>query len=111
MNPFRVTCAIAVFAGLVQSAPAKAAEFEAGFARVDVTPQMPVRMSGYGGRDHASEGTDTPLHARAMALRTDGDGGQTFVLVTFDTIGTPAAFTDDVVKRVSERHKVPRERF
>ena len=45
-------------------------------------------MSGYGNRDHASEGVDAPLYVRAMALRPKG--GQLFVLATFDTIGTPA---------------------
>ncbi|MGC1273709.1 MAG: neutral/alkaline non-lysosomal ceramidase N-terminal domain-containing protein [Planctomycetaceae bacterium] len=83
--------------------------FQAGFARVDATPSDPVRLSGYGNRDKPSEGVDTPLHIRAVALRpTDGE---TFVLVSFDTIGTAASFTDDVAARLKDKYGIDRERF
>ncbi len=83
--------------------------FQAGFARVDATPKDPVRLSGYGNRDHPSEGIETPLHIRAMALRPDG--GETFVLVSFDTIGVAASFTDDVAARLQEKYGIDRKRF
>jgi putative membrane-bound dehydrogenase-like protein len=83
--------------------------FEAGFGKADATPADPVRLSGYGNRNHASEGIDTPLNARAFALRAKG--GETFVLVSFDTIGTPANFTDDVFASVKKKHGIARERF
>lgn len=107
----RLLVALAVVA-VAFASPAAAAEdasFEAGFAKVDVSPAEPVRLSGYGNRDHASEGSDTPLLVRAMALKAAG--GETFVLVSFDTIGTPAAFTDDVARRLKVKYGVACERF
>src|SRR5690606_4938232 len=85
------------------------AAFEAGFARIDVTPTEPLRLSGYANRDRPFEGIDTPLHVRAMALKPEG--GETFVLVSFDSIGMGAAFTDDVARRLLERYRIERPRF
>lgn len=103
--------ALAVVAALLPR-PAWSADevaFAAGFAKLDVTPAEPVRLSGYGNRDHPSDGIDAPLFVRAFALRPAG--GETFVLVSFDTIGTPASFTDDVARRLKEKYGVTRERF
>lgn len=105
----RIVYAIALFA--VLAAPAASADLtiDAGFGKADATPKEPVRLSGYGNRTHASEGVDTPLHARALALRAER--GDTFVLVSFDTIGTPANFTDDVFASLQKKHGITRERF
>ncbi|MBA3313786.1 MAG: neutral/alkaline non-lysosomal ceramidase N-terminal domain-containing protein [Planctomycetota bacterium] len=102
---------LAITAIATCSVPAVAADLkiEAGFGKVDVTPTEPVRLSGYGNRNHASEGVDTPLHARALALRPQD--GETFVLVSFDTIGTPASFTDDVAQTLQGKFGIERERF
>lgn len=83
--------------------------FSAGFARTDITPQEPLRLSGYGSRDHPSEGVDVPLHARAMAVRY-GDG-PLHVLVAVDTIGFPEALTARIRERVEQRHDLDRSRF
>jgi hypothetical protein len=101
-----VAAFLGTFATSVNAAPA----FEAGFAKVDVTPQAPVRMSGYGKRNHPSEGVETKLHARAMALRPAGTG-ETFVLVQFDIVGIPAAFTEDIAKQLEAKFKVARDHF
>lgn len=103
--------ALGLVAALLPLAALSADEvaFEAGFAKLDVTPTEPVRLSGYGNRDHPSDGIDAPLFVRAFALRPAG--GETFVLVSFDTIGTPASFTDDVARRLKEKYGVARERF
>jgi hypothetical protein len=105
-----LTVTFVVFAANAGAAdrPAAAAAFEAGFAKVDVTPAAPVRMSGYGNRDHPSEGIETKLHARAMALRPTGTA-ENFVLVQFDIVGMPAAFTEDVAKRLQDKFKVARD--
>jgi len=105
----RSTIWFACFAMVASAAYGDAVWFEAGFGKADATPADPVRLSGYGNRNHASEGIDTPLNARAFALRPKG--GETFVLVSFDTIGTPANFTDDVFASVQKKHKIARERF
>jgi hypothetical protein len=116
MRKVLVTLATVALGMLVTAVAASAAEpaegttFDAGFAKVDVTPQTPVRMSGYGNRDHPSEGIETKLHARAMALRPAASA-ETFVLVQFDIVGMPASFTEDVARQVQEMFKVARDHF
>src|SRR5207244_4718948 len=45
-----------------------AAEFKAGVARIDITPQGPIWLSGYADRKHPSEGVLQPLAAKALAI-------------------------------------------
>jgi len=53
---------------------AKPVLYSVGAAKVDVTPDYPVRLSGYGGRQRESEGVDQRLFARALAIGTDREG-------------------------------------
>ena len=87
----------------------EAADFQCGFAKVDITPNAPLRLSGYGNRATPSEGVDTPLFVRAMALRA-GDG-PLHVLLAVDTIGFSAALTKQVRERVAETHGLSQSRF
>lgn len=80
--------------------------FEAGVARVKITPPTPFWMSGYAARTHPSEGVEQDLWAKALALR-DGHGGQV-VLVTTDLIGIPRVIADEVASRVEARLGVRR---
>lgn len=57
---------------------------KAGVARVDITPDKPVRMSGYASRKDLSTGVHDPLSARVMAFKTEG---KRLVLVSTDVIG------------------------
>jgi putative membrane-bound dehydrogenase-like protein len=78
----------------------------AGFSRVDVTPSEPVRMAGYGSRDHASEGIDTPLHVRSFALKSaDADP---WVLISVDSIGLPGSMTRELSQKLATAHGLPR---
>ncbi len=81
--------------------------WRAGFSRVDITPDEPVRMSGYGNRDHASEGVDTPLYVRAMALQHAEEN--THLLLTVDTVGLSGAWTKEVVAAIQNQHGLARE--
>ena len=56
----------------------------AGVAKVDITPQKPVKMSGYGGWKGLSQGVHVPLLARVVAF---AGGGKRLVLVSTDLIG------------------------
>jgi hypothetical protein len=91
---------------LAVSGPLGAADFQAGVARVKITPPTPFWMSGYASRTHPSEGVEQDLWAKALALR-DGRGGQV-VLVTTDLIGLPGAISDEVASRVEARLGIAR---
>ncbi len=57
---------------------------KAGAARIDITPEKPVVMSGYGSRRDPSTGVHDPLSARVLAFEA---GGKRLVLVSTDVIG------------------------
>ena len=82
------------------------AEFRAGAARVDVTPEGPIWMSGYAVRDHPSEGVDQPLYVRALAL--EDAGGRRFVFVSLDLIGIPRSLADEVAARAAKKYGLER---
>lgn len=71
-----------------------------GLARVDITPDSPIRMGGYGARTAPSEGIADPLAMKALAV-ADGTGSAA-VLVTADLIGFDRDFTDAVRADIAE---------
>ena len=67
-----------------QAAPA----LRVGVARADITPEYPVRLSGYGNRRAEHEGVAQHLWAKALAF--DDGAGRPAVLLTVDNCGVPA---------------------
>lgn len=53
----------------------------AGAAEVDITPDYPVRLSGFGGRRKESEGVRQRIYVRALVL---GDGNRWHALLALD---------------------------
>ena len=78
----------------------------AGAARIDITPEGPVWMSGYAARNKPSEGVLMPLWAKALAL--EDSRGNRAVIVTTDLIGLPMELTDLVAARAMEKYKLDR---
>ena len=109
---FRILLGFASICSLAVAVPAETRADEpawfAGLSRVEVTPREPVRMAGYGSRDHASEGIDTPLHARCLALR-EKNGHQVALMISVDTIGLPGSMTRQLASSIQEKHGVDRE--
>ena len=86
-----------------------AADFQAGVARVAITPETPIWMSGYASRTKPSEGKLTELWAKALAIQ-DGKGNRV-VIVTTDLIGLPRALSEEVAARVQKQHGLDRARL
>src|SRR5262249_6002254 len=84
-----------------------------GVAEVDITPDYPIRLTGYGNRKTESEGVEQRLQARALAIGAGltGAGTGPVVLVTVDNCGVPAHVTEAVAERLQEKVGLPRERF
>src|SRR3954449_12313528 len=80
-----------------------------GAAVVDITPGFPIRLNGYGSRKAESEGVESRLKARALAIGGDVEGPA--VLVAVDNCGVPARVTDEVAARLERRNGLRRERF
>jgi hypothetical protein len=56
----------------------------AGTAIIDITPEEPVKMSGYGARTALSEDVHDPLSARVVAFENEG---KRLVMVSSDLLG------------------------
>jgi len=62
--------------------------YAVGAAQVDITPDYPIRLSGYGARQKESEGIDQ--HTFAQALAIGGDKKSLTVMITVDNVAVPA---------------------
>ena len=80
-----------------------------GAAAVDITPDYPVRLSGYGNRRDVNQGVAQHIFAKALAIGTDEEGPA--VLVTVDNCAVPGSMREAVLRRLSAKTKVRGERF
>ncbi len=83
--------------------------YQIGVAKVDITPDFPVRLSGYGGRRTESDGVAQRIWAKALAIHTETEGAA--VLLTVENCGVPDAMTERVAARLKEKAGILRERF
>ncbi|HYF37725.1 MAG TPA: hypothetical protein VD994_20655 [Prosthecobacter sp.] len=85
------------------------AAWQAGVAKVDITPDEPVPLAGYGGKTRLSERVEHPIWLKALALRDDA--GATSVMVTADLVGLSVKMVDRIAKAALEKHGVERARL
>ena len=76
-----------------------------GVARVKITPQRPIWMSGYASRNHPAEGKLTDLWAKALVL--EDAQGKRAVLVTLDLVGVDRRLGRGVRQQIAEALNVP----
>lgn len=95
------------FTSTVEAQDAKAIPI--GVARIDVTPEMPIRMTGYAGRKTESDGVEQRLWAKALAWGSDADGPA--VLIAVDVLGVPGSMTDSVAAQLKQKAGITRERL
>jgi hypothetical protein len=81
-----------------------------GVAKVDITPETPVRMYGYAARKTESEGVAGRLKASALALGGD-EGEGPAVLLTVDCGAVPAEIRQEVLRRIQAKSSLRPERF
>jgi putative membrane-bound dehydrogenase-like protein len=84
--------------------------YEVGLARVDVTPQTPIRLSGFASRLTESTGVRHPIYARAMAIRP-ASGGEPVVVITVDSLCIPAYLRDEVASRLKAKKNIANDRL
>ena len=87
------------------SAAASAAEFKAGFARVDITPPLGVYMPGYYQLRYAKEILD-PLQINMVAF---SDGRKSAIVAQFDTEALSDAVADEMRDAIVRATGVERE--
>lgn len=74
---------------------------EIGVSRTDITPDHPVRLTGYGDRKNVFDSIEQKLWAKALVL--DQKGKQPMIWVTLDLVGFPGFFADDLFERLSKK--------
>ena len=79
-----VTLFLCLMLGSLTWCTEQAVLLKAGAARVEITPEKPVQMSGYASRKELSTSVHDPLSARVLAFEADG---KRLVLVSTDVIG------------------------
>ena len=89
---------------MCSSAYSAEAMIPVGVAKIDVTPEYPIRLHGYYARKSVSTGIDLRIRAKAVAF--GGDRDRPAVLVTVDCLGVPAATTKTVAERIHQRFGV-----
>jgi putative membrane-bound dehydrogenase-like protein len=83
-----------------------AANDAVGVARIDITPDYPVRLSGFGFRRAESEGVTNRIWAKALAIGRE----QPVLILTVDNCGVPASLVNEVARRLERHHGIPRQR-
>lgn len=70
------------------------ADFQVGVAQIDITPDYPIRLHGFGGRRAESDGVAQRIKATALAI-------DDLVLIAVDNLGVPATMTAEIAKRLN----------
>ena len=84
--------------------------YSVGVAQIDITPDYPVRLSGFGFRRNESEGVTQPIWAKALAISLDKTSSPV-VWITVDNLGIPASMFDEVAKRLANQTGLERSRL
>jgi hypothetical protein len=89
-----LSCASAAPSRQARAAP----DVLVGVSTIDITPEEPIRLTGYGNRSVPTGDVRQRLRAKALAF---GDArGRPVVLITSDLIGIPREVSDEVARRL-----------
>jgi Neutral/alkaline non-lysosomal ceramidase, N-terminal len=81
-------------------------DWRAGVARVNISPELPIWLSGYGARDKPARYKNDELWAKALVIE-DADGHRA-ALVTMDLVGIPRDLSQSACEEIEARFKLPR---
>jgi neutral ceramidase len=75
-----------------------------GMAKIDITPEGPIRLSGYGGRGSETSRVEQRLFARAIAIGSDGQ--EPAIIVAAELIGIAEEMRDAVAASLWRKHRI-----
>jgi hypothetical protein len=84
------------------------AEFRFGAAAVDITPDYPIRLSGFAVRKSESEGVRQHLFTKALAISQNTD--KPAVILTIDNCGISREIWGEITSRIQQQFSIPPER-
>lgn len=80
-----------------------------GVAKVDITPDYPVRLSGFGFRREEATGVTERIWAKALAFGDAKEGPA--ILITADNLCVPDEITKEIARRLAPKVGVKLERL
>jgi hypothetical protein len=80
-----------------------------GVAKIDITPNYPIRLHGFGHRRTESQGVGQRIWAKALAISADGE--KPVILLTIDNLGIRFAVVEEVAARLNQKAGIDRQRF
>lgn len=96
-----------LLSGLLSVPTTEGADWKAGTAKIVITPDPPIWMSGYASRNKPAEGALHDLWVKALAL--EDPQGARCVLVTADLVGIPKSLSDAICGDISKKLRLGRE--
>jgi putative membrane-bound dehydrogenase-like protein len=107
--PFVFGFALTLAWGKPSAAQGSDQTYDIGVASVDITPDYPIRLNGFGSRREESEGVTQRIWAKALAIGSDEQ--QPLVLLAVDSTGVPRWMVREAAKRLEKRAGLAPERF
>ncbi|MBZ5859348.1 neutral/alkaline non-lysosomal ceramidase N-terminal domain-containing protein [Flavihumibacter profundi] len=90
--------------GMVVVFDASAQAVRAGMAKVDITPELPIWLSGYASREKPAEGIVHALWAKALVI--EESPAKKIVIVTVDVLGLSHEIIEEVTRQVQAKYSV-----
>ena len=104
--------AIGLLISVGEFALGQRATWRAGVAKADITPEIPIRLSGYAGRTSPFASIADRLQVRALVLEpTTTSESQPLVIVSIDAIGISSVLTEQILAEVLPKLAIPRSRI
>ncbi|MEO6033976.1 MAG: neutral/alkaline non-lysosomal ceramidase N-terminal domain-containing protein [Verrucomicrobiota bacterium] len=82
--------------------------YQVGVAKIDVTPNYPIRLNGYLARKSESDGIIQHVFAKALAIGSDAEGPA--IMITVDNCILPASVRDELLQRLA-KHEISSAKF
>jgi neutral ceramidase len=95
-----------IFTSQPETAAAQLAQLQAGVAKLNITPQIPVPMYGYGNRKDNLQGIHDSLYVRTLLF---SDGHQTVAMIATDICEYQQDFSDYALPRIADETGIPED--
>src|SRR5437588_52242 len=109
IHPMRLALLSLVLITGTSTAAEPALPYKIGVAKVDITPEHPIRLNGFGFRRTESEGVYQKVWAKALAI--EDATGPPGVLMAVDVLGIPADVYDELARRLEKKAGLKKERL
>ena len=106
---FRVLLLNVMISASIFAANPPARSVAIGVAKIDITPELPIRLSGYQNRPSEAARAETRLYARALAIGAANESPA--LLITAELIGIGGETSEKVAAALKAKHSIDRSRI